>query len=259
MKKYILTMMVIALSMQTYAQVVVGGTDIVMSADASAPAFINANNLVGLRKDTTVLQGKGIAYPRVNLTRVQDFGVSLPTMPNPLTSVSPYSTFLDGLVVYNTGTGSPAPGANIGSVEGGSFTPGFWYYDNRNPQATSNAARLVAGTWRPLGSGGGSTTTKPSGSWIYCPPFMLDLEETSVNLFDEYKRGLSLGGFTVSSPGATGVANLVENAGDFDYLVRYEGSSITITSVSSTGVMEYEVIGTPQPDEFISVVLVRNK
>lgn len=157
MKRYILAIAVLVLGLQVNAQINVDGGNDVIRPIGDAPFFISPIGGGNARNATENLDGKGINFPQVNLTEVTTFGnlVSGSVLPGPGHN---FRTFLDGLVVYNIGEGYPHPSANIGNVQGGRFTPGFWFYDNsgaRGLQGVTNAERLVAGTWRPVASGGG--------------------------------------------------------------------------------------------------------
>ncbi len=77
-------------------------------------------------------QGKGLVFPRTDLT-------AMTALVAPVTGIpSGFPTRLDGMVVYNTATGTAATGtANI------AVTPGFYFYDNKS-------TTLNGGTWRPF-------------------------------------------------------------------------------------------------------------
>ena len=115
------------------------------TAAPSSSAFIDASS--SLSNNSSTNRGKGLLYPRVNLTTFTAFGGS----PHGLSTS--YPSRFDGLVVYNTATSGVA---GVGATDG-TLSKGFWYYDN--PTATggapNNVTSLNAGTWRPLGGGGG--------------------------------------------------------------------------------------------------------
>ena len=176
-----------------------------------------------------VSNNKGLLLPRVSLTSTD--------------AASPLSAHVAGMLVYNIATAGTEP-TNV--------TPGI-YFNNGT-------------SWLRTGDFGRSASEMPSGTWIYCPPFELAWTsgETgkTVNLFDHYTNGLS--GYTTSSnskmtTGSTEVLDLVSAATDFDYLVRYHGSSITITNIdSSTGIMTYSCNTTvPSNTDFLSVILIK--
>ena len=119
--------MIIALGTIANAQLYVGGEDALLVPGNKAPYFINANNAAGDRKTVDVLEGKGLYFPRVDLSQVTSFGdFSMPVMPVPLTASSQFSTYFDGLVVYNIGTATSINSA-IGKLDK-ELKPGFWYY-----------------------------------------------------------------------------------------------------------------------------------
>jgi len=87
--------------------------------------------------------GKGIIYPRTDLTAVTSFLDS-----GSLGSASYNPNYYDGIVVYNTATSGTA---GIGSTEG-TLSPGFWYYENTSGNSSG-------GTWKPMGGGVTDTPT----------------------------------------------------------------------------------------------------
>ena len=104
----------------------------------NSSAFIDASSTNGY--NTTDNQGKGLVFPRVDLS-VFTFSYSGSLVGNN------YPTRFDGMIVYNIKEGGSALAGNTE----GELTRGFWYYDN--PSTT-----LTGGTWKPLGSG---TVTPP--------------------------------------------------------------------------------------------------
>jgi hypothetical protein len=211
-----------------------------ISNTANASAFLDASSNSAYNGTANI--GKGLVFPRTDLST---FTFSPSTA---IGTAINYPTRFDGMIVYNTKTGGAA---GQGNTEG-ELAPGFWYYDNKT-------TTLLGGTWKPLGG------KDAPGSWIYCPPFAVEWTSgttgKTVNLFAEYSNGLS--GYTTSAgskitTGATGVNNLVSTATDFEYLVRYSGSSITITDISAAGVLTYDCNTTaPSNTDFISVILIR--
>lgn len=161
MKKYFLIAIALVLGLQAYAQLNIGGDNATMTPVSGAPFFLSPiGHDTANRNNPANLIGAGIYFPQVDLTQVTSFGINLAGSALP-GSGHMFRTFLDGFVVYNIGTGPMAANAAIGNVEGGVFTPGFWFYDNTvgiNLQpgpGVNNALRLNSGTWRPLGGGGG--------------------------------------------------------------------------------------------------------
>lgn len=85
----------------------------------SAPnssAFIDASSNSTLNSSTNI--GKGLLFPRVNLTTFASFGGS------PVGVAVSYPNRYDGMIVYNNATGT----SSIGSV---AVTPGFYFYNNK--------------------------------------------------------------------------------------------------------------------------------
>ena len=101
--------------------------------DASASIFSNSVN-----------NGKGLAFPRTDLTRFQFINdgnfISFPTR-------------YDGMLLYNSGTGI-TPSTNSG-VGGQSVEPGFYYFSN----PTSATVNGGAGKWVRIGSSGLTSST----------------------------------------------------------------------------------------------------
>ena len=105
------------------------------NAIGSMSAFIDASSDPSLNSTDNI--GKGLIYPRVNLTTFSAFVASAQ-----IGRATSFPTYFDGMVVYNTGTGNTLPSASTNIV---AVTPGFWYYSN-------NSGTLLGGTWTPLGS-----------------------------------------------------------------------------------------------------------
>ena len=107
--------MFITLSGLSYGQVRIVNSAININAPNSS-AFIDASSNSGNNITTNI--GKGLLYPRVNLTTFAGFSgapVGIPTS---------YPTYYDGMVVYNTATGTAGIGGTI-------VNPGFYYYTNK--------------------------------------------------------------------------------------------------------------------------------
>lgn len=103
------------------------------SSAANSSAFIDASSNGTVNSSTNI--GKGFLFPQTDLTTFASFSGFPTGLPNS------YPTHFDGMVVYNTATGT----SSIGSV---AVTPGFYYYSN--PGASSPST----GTWTPVGNGG---------------------------------------------------------------------------------------------------------
>ncbi|MDR1763977.1 MAG: fibrobacter succinogenes major paralogous domain-containing protein [Dysgonamonadaceae bacterium] len=101
------------------------------SAAMGSSAFIDASSNPAYNNSENV--GKGLLYPRVDLTTFTSFGGQPKGIP------TSYPTYYDGFTVYNTASSGVA---GIGSTKG-TLTRGFWYYDN---PTTS----IDGGTWKPM-------------------------------------------------------------------------------------------------------------
>lgn len=92
--------------------------------DASSGTFNSSVNI-----------GKGLVFPRTDL-------VAMTTLVAPVNGIpNAFPTRLDGMIVYNTATGTAATGTS-----GVSVVPGFYYYDNKS-------TTLNGGTWKPFSGG----------------------------------------------------------------------------------------------------------
>ncbi|MGV4463113.1 hypothetical protein ACQ1PR_05930 [Ornithobacterium rhinotracheale] len=129
MKKYIL-LGAVGLSLSTYAQIRTN-KDISQNTISSQTPFLDAFSSVAWNKSTNI--GKGLVFPRTDLTQLK----TMVAVPNGLATAYPHR--LDGMLVYNTATGT----SGIGNVQ---VKPGFYYYENK-----SNS--LNGGTWKAMGAG----------------------------------------------------------------------------------------------------------
>ena len=113
-----------------------------LNTSVNSSAFIDASSQNS--NNITVGTGKGLVYPRVDLTTFQfvsgttGIGSSFPTR-------------YDGMVVYNTVTGNTSSSGATAII---AVTPGFWYYDNKS-------TNVKGGTWTQLGSTVKNYTTTP--------------------------------------------------------------------------------------------------
>lgn len=85
-------------------------------------------------------QGKGLVFPRTNLTTWTFNTGSLDGIFLP--------TYFDGMIVYNSGTGNSATGTNNPSTAT-AVTPGFYYFSNPNGAANGN---VTGGVWTAVGA-----------------------------------------------------------------------------------------------------------
>lgn len=95
-------------------------------------AFLDASSSVAWNGSNN--NGKGLVFPRTDL-------VAMTALAAPVNGIATsYPTRLDGMIVYNTATGTAGTG-----TAGVSVVPGFYYYDNKS-------ATLNGGTWKPFTS-----------------------------------------------------------------------------------------------------------
>ena len=105
------------------------------SVAANSSAFIDASSNVANNLKLNI--GKGLVYPRMDLTKFDSFGGSGSFgIPNN------YPGFYDGMQVYNTGTGKTLSSASDNIVD---VVPGFWYYNNK-------FTNVKKGTWTEIGN-----------------------------------------------------------------------------------------------------------
>lgn len=104
------------------------------NAITSQTAFLDASS--STLWNTTSNQGKGMVFPRTNLTQLS----TLLASPNGIGSS--YPNRLDGMIVYNIGEGAPA----IGAAQTPRVTEGFYYYNNKS-------TTLNGGHWVRIGDG----------------------------------------------------------------------------------------------------------
>jgi hypothetical protein len=164
MKKYNflkagLTLVVaLAFSTDTQAQLKANQT-VANAAINNSTAFLDASSSTVWNPSTTL--GKGLLFPRADLTQLV-----LTNNGSYLTANNPNR--FDGLILYNTGTGTtPAANSGIGNQ---SVTPGFYFFSNPgSPTATTT------GQWIPLGgnpkfnvtSAETATNTQVNGAQVY--------------------------------------------------------------------------------------------
>ena len=145
MKKQQTILIIFLLSLTTnnllFSQVRVVNS-ITNSSIASSSTFMDASSNGTINGSTNI--GKGLLFPSTDLTTFATFNVS-----GPLGIDANYPTFFDGMVVYNTATGTSA----IGAV---AVTPGYYYYSN--PGQTFPTGSATAGTWTPMGGGAAGGT-----------------------------------------------------------------------------------------------------
>jgi hypothetical protein len=265
MKKiFFLVLSVISFNIMTYAQVRVSGESGTISPVSNSPAFIDATSITTQDKQVlSSLVGKGLLFPRVDLSVASAF----PSIQTGKQTAFP--TRYDGMIVYNTGTGTIS--SNIGHLPSGitEVTPGFWYYDNSSvtvpPNPAGNASGTnTGGTWKPLGGGAGAGSGASDVIWLpaFNIPWTLGEANKTVNLFDVYTRNFS----TTTQPlisnnpaliTETALTSVLGVASDYDYVVTdYDTSSITITSIDGDGTMHYDCSATsPTANSYVNIFL----
>lgn len=138
MKLYITTILlaIVSVTSNSFAQMrsnntvsaTVGGQSVFL--DASANGFTTTANI-----------GKGISFPRTNLTTF--------TFVTPTTGALNFPTAYDGMIVYNTTPGT-TPASNSG-IGGQTVSAGFYYFYNPTG-GSGNGYSSATGQWLPLGT-----------------------------------------------------------------------------------------------------------
>ena len=174
--------------------------------------------------------GKGLNFPRTNLTTF--------TFTTATTSALKFPTAYDGLVVYNTATGTTITGTPV------AVTPGFYYF--KNTGATTNS---TTGVWTAIGGSSKvdiataetATNTSIAGATVYAikGSFTATANNTAITLaaptgitsmyrITIYKDGAVFGTSLYSYNKATGAAytgspgiSVVYPAGSYDYVLEY--------------------------------------
>ena len=163
--------MVVILGINTNAQIL--SPSPLSATISSEHSFIDAS-LYG--QGWGANESKGLNFPQTDLTQwvfKTDFlnGTDFPTA-------------YDGMVVYNTGTGSTLATDPFGGLEilqkanNGVVTtvsPGFYYFYNPLVALTSSTEIIENGKWLPLGTGGSGVVTSPVKLYN-------DLSETSTGI-----------------------------------------------------------------------------
>jgi hypothetical protein len=209
---------------------------------STSTAFLDASSTPGWNSSTNV--GKGLLFPRTNLVTLTALSVSgSPGIGNN------YPTRMDGLIVYNTGTGTSAIGAT-------SVTPGFYYYSN-------STFSLNAGKWIRLSDISDLPTT-PSGTTFPLTPkigdvFYLTNAAPALNLLKVY-NGSSWISVGVVNHDATltgdGISSNLSLANDAVTTVKIADGNVTdvkiATGISASKVGLGNVNNTSDADKPIS-------
>lgn len=170
-------------------------------AVTSTTAFLDASSSVTWNGSNN--NGKGLVFPRANL-------VSMTSLAAPVNGIpAAFPTLLDGMIVYNTATGTAATG-----TAGVSVVPGFYYYDNKS-------ATLNGGTWKPFAStvdpkfnvttsntAGTATNTLVDGSQVYAVKGQFTTTAGSTAVTITPPPGItSMYGITIYKKAGTGTGN----------------------------------------------------
>ncbi|MDY6025372.1 hypothetical protein [Bergeyella zoohelcum] len=131
--KKIYTVGLFCLSLVSFAQIKTNQPVLQNTANNSS-AFLDASS--SPLWNPTSNQGKGLVFPRTNLTTLATLVQVGPNIPNN------FPNRMDGMIVYNVGTGAP----KINPTATPNVTPGFYYYENK----TTN---LQGGKWVRIGDG----------------------------------------------------------------------------------------------------------
>ncbi|PTT73927.1 hypothetical protein DD829_05380 [Chryseobacterium sp. HMWF035] len=208
MKKIVLFSIVSLLSSNFYySQIATNQTPVATITDENA--FLDASSNFDQSANSSNTVGKGLVYPRTNLTTwvfktdIVD-GINFPTG-------------FDGMVVYNTGTGNTLTGTNNPSVAS-AVTPGFYYFSNPivAGSATGSAA-VTNGRWLPLGAAsakfnavnnaaaGVATNTLVDGNQVYAYKGQFTTTGSSTAVTLAVPTGLtSMYGITIFKKASTG-------------------------------------------------------
>ncbi|CAA7196521.1 FISUMP domain-containing protein [Chryseobacterium potabilaquae] len=214
-----------------YGQVRIGNS----AANTSAPnssAFIDASSNPTFNNESKPNIGKGLLFPRTDLTKFTAFS---PTAPDILGTVTNYYNYYDGFIVFNTATSGVAA---IGNTDG-TLCRGFWYYDNdvtndTESTAPANQNKVNMGTWKPLDKDQCSTT----------PPIVTTLDCASGTFNPStLAQGTSVTGGTLTIPYTGG-----NGAGYPAETVTVNGLTFSRTSGTlnvGNGTLTYSINGTP--------------
>lgn len=186
--------------------------------------------------------GKGIVIPSVNLVNFE-FDLSL-------ADGFTFPTYFDGMLVYNSSTGTTLTAGNRSSTAT-PVIPGYYYFYNPNGNANGN---VTAGIWRPLGGGNAkfdvttaetATNTLVNNSQVYAikGTFTATGSSTAVNIpspsgmtalygITIYKAGgstvydRSLYSYTIATTAGNAITgspsmSVVYPAGTYDYVIEY--------------------------------------
>lgn len=144
MKKIVLLSIFCFLSSNAFSQIATNQSTVATITDENP--FLDASSNFDQSANSSNTIGKGLVYPRTDLTTwifktdIVD-GINFPTG-------------FDGMIVYNTGTGTTLTGTDNPSVAS-NVAPGFYYFSNPMVAGSATGSAAVAtGRWVPLGGSG---------------------------------------------------------------------------------------------------------
>jgi hypothetical protein len=171
----------------------------------SESAFLDASSYFDPTTSGSENAGKGLVFPRTNLTAFTF-----------ITSAGGYGTYFptyfDGMIVYNTGTGSTPKSQGVTSTN---VTPGFYYFQNLNSASTYD---IAGGQWVRLNDN--QTSTMPSGSSFPSSPQAGDVFYNTTTHTLYYYKDTEWVPITSTPNGTTLPATTGTNIGDLYYLTN---------------------------------------
>lgn len=177
-------------------------------------AFLDASSSISW--NGTNNQGKGLVFPRTDLTAMTSLLAPVNGIP------ASFPTRLDGMIVYNTGSGATKTGATSVNV-----TPGFYYYENK-----SNT--LNGGTWKPLGSG----VSAPTRDFTHGTPIDTGVTIASKKVFAVTGTFTHAGGITHDLDMPAGFDKMMQIK-----IYRISGTDASVKNLVGTTLYSYEVVG----------------
>ncbi|OCA69866.1 hypothetical protein BBH99_03505 [Chryseobacterium contaminans] len=143
MNKKFLLIVASALAMSQYSKAQLRTNGFASGNIQGQSAFMDASGATnGFSDDANTKDGKGLVFPRTNLTNF--------TFASTTGDEDNFPTAYDGMIVYNTGTGNtPATGSGIGAQ---AVTPGFYYFSNPTAGPASGNFSAATGRWVAIGA-----------------------------------------------------------------------------------------------------------
>ncbi|RMZ59057.1 hypothetical protein D1632_15980 [Chryseobacterium nematophagum] len=201
-----------------YGQVRISNS-ILNTVAPNSSAFIDASSNPEYNLSTNI--GKGLLYPRTDLTTFTSFSGLPVGIPNS------YPSYYDGFMLFNTATsGTAGVGATAGTL-----CRGFWYYDNPSNNVTG-------GTWRPFRPDVCSSTN---------PPVVTALNCSGATVTGTLTQGAVASGVSVQVP-YTGGNGVAYPAGTAIPSTTVTGLTATLqagTLANGNGTLTYTIAGTP--------------